>query len=223
MVTGTVASDTGQGSDARSNVRSRDADGTRRRLLEVARRRFARDGYAGTTVRQIAGDAGVNVALINRYFDSKEGLFEACLTRVIEDLGRPPGADASVETILESILSQADLPAGEQPFELLLLLRSSGDERADDIRRNTLKSFAEGMATVAGWRPGTKGDPGNNGDEVLLLRAQIALAVALGMTLLRASTALEPLASATAHQLRGPLGETLTTLLSPGVGRPTST
>src|SRR5687768_16792368 len=58
----------------------RDAARTRRRLLEAARRRFARDGYATSTVRDIADDAGVNVALISRYFTSKEGLFEACLT-----------------------------------------------------------------------------------------------------------------------------------------------
>ena len=52
--------------------KSRDAANTRRLLLSSARRRFAQDGYSATRVRDIAADAGVNVALINRYFSSKE-------------------------------------------------------------------------------------------------------------------------------------------------------
>ncbi len=68
-------------------VRSgRDAAATRRALVRAARRRFATDGYRATTVRQIAADAGVNVALINRYFESKEGLFEACMMRTSDEL-----------------------------------------------------------------------------------------------------------------------------------------
>jgi AcrR family transcriptional regulator len=48
---------------------------TRSRLLEAARVRFQEHGFDGTTVRDIAADAGVDPALINRYFGSKEGLF----------------------------------------------------------------------------------------------------------------------------------------------------
>ena len=210
MTAGTVREDAEQESEASGAVRTRDADSTRQRLLLAARRRFARDSYAGTTVREIAGDAGVNVALINRYFTSKEGLFEACLTRLVEDLDGPTGAETSIDQILETMLTQlTELPSGEHPLQLLLLLRSSGDDRADQIRRNTLRSFAEGMAAAAGWHPDK-----TDGDQ-LLLRAQIALSATLGIVLLRSSTGLEPLTSATTQQLRGPLSETLTTLLSP--------
>src|SRR6187401_3364537 len=64
----------------------RDANATRRALIRAARRRFATEGYRATTVRHIAADVGVNVALINRYFDSKEGLFEACMMRTSDEL-----------------------------------------------------------------------------------------------------------------------------------------
>ncbi|MGA7207159.1 MAG: TetR family transcriptional regulator [Specibacter sp.] len=191
-------------------AKSRDAVGTRALLLAAARRRFAWDGYSATTVRDIANDAGVNVALINRYFTSKEGLFTACLQRVVADLDQVATADVTVDSIVETILAQvADLPRGEHPLQLLLLLRSSGDDRADQIRRDTLQTFTEGMAAAAGWRPG---DPD---DDELLVRAQVALAAALGIVVLRSSTGLEPLTSATAGQLRGPLGDVLTTLLAP--------
>ncbi|MET0693390.1 MAG: TetR family transcriptional regulator [Propionibacteriaceae bacterium] len=204
-----MRTEVGPAAETTSTARARDADETRRQLLHAARRRFARHGYTGTTVRQIAGDAGVNVALINRYFTSKEGLFEACLRRVVENLDRPPAADVTVDGIVDSVLSQlAELPSGEHPLELLLLLRSSGDARADEIRRNTLRSFAEGMAMAAGWRPD------HPDRDALLLRAQIALSTVLGISLLRSSTGLEPLGSATAEDLRGPLGDTLSALLS---------
>lgn len=53
----------------------RDADATRQRLIAAARMAFSQQGYERTTVRQIAAEAGVNPALINRYFGGKEQLF----------------------------------------------------------------------------------------------------------------------------------------------------
>jgi AcrR family transcriptional regulator len=205
-----AATDAGKEIDAPRSSKPRDAVGTRQLLLTAARRRFAWDGYSATTVRDIANDAGVNVALINRYFTSKEGLFEACLQRVVEDLDQATATEITVESIVESILTQvADLPSGEHPLQLLLLLRSSGDDGADQIRRDTLRSFTEGMASAAGWRPG------DADDNQLLVRAQVALATALGIVVLRSSTGLEPLTSATAEDLRSPLADVLATLLTP--------
>lgn len=186
-------------------VRSRDANGTRQRLLQAARVRFARDGYAGTTVRDIASDAGVNVALIHRYFTSKEGLFEACLRRVVDELDGPEiDLDLLVETTVRQLLDVAD---EEHSLHLLLLLRSSGDERADAIRRSTLRVFAENIATAAGARPA------DGGDEALLLRGQVALASVLGILLLHTSIGLEPLSSATVEDLRSPVRDLLSALL----------
>ena len=54
---------------------ARDAQATRERLIAAARMMFSRQGFERTTVREIAGEAGVNPALINRYFGGKEQLF----------------------------------------------------------------------------------------------------------------------------------------------------
>src|SRR5690242_3532128 len=91
--------------------RRRDAAQTRAALLDAARCRFARDGYAATTVRDIADDAGVNVALISRYFSSKEGLFEQCLTSAIDELRQVTG-DVPLDRIAESIALQSADPHG---------------------------------------------------------------------------------------------------------------
>ena len=60
-------------------VRTRNASATRAAILQAARSRFARHGYDAASVRDIAADAGIDPALINRYFGSKEDLFAEVL------------------------------------------------------------------------------------------------------------------------------------------------
>jgi AcrR family transcriptional regulator len=55
--------------------RKRDAEATRGAILEAAKRQFAAQGYDRAGLRDIAGEAGVDVALIKRYFGGKEPLF----------------------------------------------------------------------------------------------------------------------------------------------------
>lgn len=52
---------------------------SREQLLLVGRKLFSRHGFAETSTRQIAAEAGCNLALINHYFGSKEGLLVAVL------------------------------------------------------------------------------------------------------------------------------------------------
>lgn len=52
---------------------------TRAQILDVARRRFLAQGYQGVTLRAVAAEAGVDVALISYFFGSKKGLFGAAM------------------------------------------------------------------------------------------------------------------------------------------------
>lgn len=186
--------------------RTRDAARTRQVLLETAGDLFARQGYAATTVREIADGAGVNVALINRYFSSKEGLFQACLGHVSDDLERSDtlGGDAPLSELIARRL--VELTSDCRRLRVLpLLLRSSGDPRAEEIRLATLRTFGEQIAAAAGWTS-------DQGDE-LLVRAQLVLAASLGITLLRSPTALEPLASVLDDQLVEPVADLVRTML----------
>lgn len=53
---------------------------TRGQILAVARRRFLADGYQAVTMRRVAAEAGVDLALVSYYFGSKKGLFGAAVT-----------------------------------------------------------------------------------------------------------------------------------------------
>jgi AcrR family transcriptional regulator len=52
---------------------------TRAAILAVARRRFLDEGYERVSLRSVAAEAGVDVALISYHFGSKRGLFGAAL------------------------------------------------------------------------------------------------------------------------------------------------
>lgn len=71
--------------------------GARERLLHAARERFNTHGYASTTVRAVAKDAGVDHSLVNYYFGSKEGLFGAVI-----ELVKTPGE------VLTAAMNRAD-------------------------------------------------------------------------------------------------------------------
>ena len=59
---------------------------TRQRILDAAERLFAQRGFHGVSIRDITGEAGVDVALANYHFGSKQGLLEAVFTRRAIDL-----------------------------------------------------------------------------------------------------------------------------------------
>ncbi|MDQ7991073.1 MAG: helix-turn-helix domain-containing protein [Propionicimonas sp.] len=201
----------GNPEDGAAVGRRRDPAATKRALLEAACRRFAHEGFASTTVRSIAGDVGVNVALINRYFDSKEGLFEACLRHTLNAVraARTESGSADLDAVIEVIGEQVTASAwGDGSGDvLLLLLRSSGDERTERLRTTALLEMVDRIALLAPEVPGRS-------PEVVRLRAQLVLAAAVGAAMLRSARDFLPLAGADAQEIAAPLGDFVRALLS---------
>ena len=69
-----------------------DGKATREAILEAAEAEFAERGYEAASTRGICTRAGVNVALVNRYFKSKENLYRIVAKRLFGDLGAPMAA-----------------------------------------------------------------------------------------------------------------------------------
>lgn len=55
----------------------------RRRILDVAGQQFARQGYAKTSMREVAAQAGIAVGNLYHYFPGKDDLFRALLNPVL--------------------------------------------------------------------------------------------------------------------------------------------
>jgi AcrR family transcriptional regulator len=110
MTSETGPVDTGHGGDPahrrprRPSGRRRGDSGTRQAILDAAREQFAAQGYQATTVRGIAGAAGVDPSLINHFYGGKRGLFAATLdipAEVPRRMAATLGDDGDTDTLGE--------------------------------------------------------------------------------------------------------------------------
>jgi AcrR family transcriptional regulator len=129
--------------------RRRDASATREAILEAATRRFATEGYQRAGVREIAADVGVNAALVNRYFGSKEGLFAEVIERAfdIQHLLKGQQGDLANHLARAMVYGQEEW-RGRGYTPLMLLLHSAAEPGAvklfrRDLNRTELRLLAE--------------------------------------------------------------------------------
>ena len=62
--------------------------GTQKKILDAAELLFSKNGYHGTSLREITAKAGVNVAAVNYHFGSKEALLDNVLERRLTPLNK---------------------------------------------------------------------------------------------------------------------------------------
>ncbi|MGV9009411.1 TetR family transcriptional regulator [Brevundimonas sp.] len=109
--------------------------------MTAATNRFSRESYDDVGMRDIAGDVGVDAALISRYFGSKEDLFIAVLnasgdkTQLIEG----DRSDFGQRMAQEAIFKERDEGKLEH---MLIMLRSIGSTKAAElVQRNGQTCF----------------------------------------------------------------------------------
>jgi AcrR family transcriptional regulator len=170
------------GDKATATRRPHDAEASRRALLDAARAVFDEVGYDRATTREIGERAGVDPALIARYFDSKEGLFIAAIAA-----GSPEEDEIDFA-----------------PAELLRFLLERWDERGHNPISRALASPAltpgarEQISAVVGDRVivGLAAElrAGHRAADAEL-RAELLVALAVGVAMTRANGTLETLAA----------------------------
>jgi AcrR family transcriptional regulator len=174
--------------------------GSREAILDAARRSFAERGYDRTTIRGVAGEAGVDPALVAHYFGPKDALFGAAL-----ELPRAP-ADALAAAldapddelgarIAETFLSVWD-DAGAGALVALLRSASANEQAAETMREFGRAELVSRIAERIGGR----------GAE---LRAALIVSHLIGLANMRYIVRMEPVASASAAQLVDRLGPAL--------------
>jgi AcrR family transcriptional regulator len=112
---------------------------TREQILDAARRRFLADGYQAVTMRSIALEAGVDVALVSYYFGSKQGVFGAAMSLPInpaEVVAEELKGDLSTlaERMLRTMLSVWDDPELGAPLRALALAATTDPDLTRVVR-----------------------------------------------------------------------------------------
>ena len=107
-------------------TRTKNAAATRAALLQAARRRFIEDSYSDVALRDVARDAGVDVAMVARYFGSKEELFREVLRGSEPHWLDPTVTAEELPTLLARLAVQGGAAENRETSDrLLVLLRSS--------------------------------------------------------------------------------------------------
>lgn len=149
--------------------RRRDAARTRAQLLDAAAELFGQMGYAATTLRMIGERAGADPALIARYFGNKEALYLESLTASTPPVH--PGGPLAREVLQQMITrSQA---AGVTPVARVAIAGTDDDE----VRATVEQVIVERL--VRPLRDGPAGVDGSDND----LRAELAVSIALGVSM----------------------------------------
>ena len=151
--------------------RPRDAAASRLALLDAARELFGKKGFERTTIREIGDAAGVDAALIARYFGSKADLYIAAVVAESRDDQRPREYER-VEQMAEALVTRTD-EQGPGPIVQALIRSDTSEEirvaaRAHLVRR-LIEPLVAGMVADGTDRP--------------RLRAEITVSALIGVSL----------------------------------------
>ena len=181
--------------------RRRHSNGSRAALLRAARAAFDELGYERATTREIGERAGVDPALIARYFGSKEGLFLASIATLSEDDDQ---LEPEPRTLVSFLLERWDAH-GENPMSRALASPSLSPE----VRERVASVVRERVRTQVGAELGAAGVPDPE------MRAELLVALAVGVSTTRANGTLEVLAAAAREDVIAALRPAIDALVSP--------
>lgn len=167
--------------------RRRDAAASRDRLIQAAGELFAEHGFDRTTARQIGERAGVDPAMIARYFGGKAQLFITCLRAESESARL---ADLLDPARLASLLDRT-LSLGPGPI-FQAALRPYDDDAAQVAARAELDA-----RVLVPLRRRLAAE----GDDQAALHSELMTAAFIGVTFARSAGILEHLAAASTTEL----------------------
>jgi AcrR family transcriptional regulator len=165
--------------------RRHDAQASRQALMEAADALFDERGYEAATVRDIGERAGVDAALIARYFGGKEGLYLATLSRD----GRP-AMPTDPSGVLACMLNRSE-ERGIGPVPLAMVSPTLSDAMREQVSEILARRVVDPVAAELAAR----GIPDPK------LRAEILVATAAGVALARAGGTLPALTTASLHDV----------------------
>ena len=167
-------------------------------MLEAAQEVFETVGYDRATTREIGERAGVDPALIARYFDSKEGLFIAAIAA---GSAEEEGIDFAPRALVAFLLERWD-ERGHSPISRALASPTLTPEARKEISSVVSDRVLVGLVEELRGRGATDAE----------LRAELLVALAIGVAVTRANGTLETLAATSREDLLTTLGPLLDAL-----------
>jgi AcrR family transcriptional regulator len=186
------------GDKATATRRPHDAEASRRALLEAAREVFEEVGYDRATTREIGERAGVDPALIARYFASKEGLF---IATIAAGSAEEEGFEFAPRALVAYLLERWD-ERGHSPISRALASPTLSPSARAQISAVVADRVLGGL--VAELR--------RRGAEAAELRAELLVALAVGVAVTRANGTLETLAATPREEVLATLAPLLDAL-----------
>lgn len=112
---------------------------TEEKILNAGRKLFTERGYAGTRTRDIAEEAGINLALLNYYFRSKENLFKIIMNEKVDlffgELFRLLKEDTSIDKKAERIINlYFDMLSSNPDLPLFIFSETRYNENHSAVR-----------------------------------------------------------------------------------------
>jgi AcrR family transcriptional regulator len=188
--------------EPRRTGRWRTGQQSKQRIIEVAREHF-KDGYEKATVRGIAADAGVDVAMVYYFFDNKEGLFNAAVIDIPEhplhqlvELLDDEGPDGVGARLVRRFIERWD--EGDTFEPLLTVWRSA---TANPLARKLLHDTLAGPVAARVAAEFGVGDAE--------LRVELVASHLMGLAFARYQLRIEPIASAGVDELVAFVGPTV--------------
>lgn len=173
------------------------SDRTRNSIVLAARRLFGEKGFDRTTVREVAADAGIDPALVIRYFGSKERLFaEAAEFRLnLPDLD---GVDPATfgDVLVRHYIDVWEGEAGTGGLPILLRSAASSEAAADQMREIFSSQVLPAIKAIKGGRGASQ-------------RAALVASQLLGMALCRYILKFPPMVSMPRETLVREVGRTI--------------
>ncbi|WP_412742185.1 TetR family transcriptional regulator [Krasilnikovia sp. MM14-A1004] len=191
-----------KGAKTRRSGRRPGNQDTRQSILDAARTAFAERGFDQASIRSIAGDAGVDPALVHHYFGTKEKLFLAAMNSPINPAELVPQAlagprEQAGERLVRLVLTVWDSPAGGAAVALLRSAMSN-DWTARLMREFVVTQILRRAVVELGL------DPAQAPLRAALVATQVA-----GLAVVRYVLKVEPVASAPAEELVSAVGPTV--------------
>ncbi len=159
---------TGSAPAARAG-RSRDAAASQGALLQAARTLFGEQGFEGTTIREIGKRAGVDAALIARYFGSKADLYIAAV--VAEGAEGIPGEYEGLKQMADVVIARDDQRGPGPIFQAIVRSDTSPEIRDAALGRVAQRLVGPLVANLTA-----------QGVDRPQLRAQVAVSALVGIS-----------------------------------------